>query len=672
MIFDKIESSIGINAIRSLAMDAVQRANSGHPGAPMGMAPVAFVLWSRFLRHAPSDPSWSDRDRFVLSCGHASMLLYSLLHLSGYDVSLEDIANFRKWHSKTPGHPEVNKTPGVESTTGPLGQGFGNGVGMALAERMLASSYNLPDMEIVNHRTWILASDGDMMEGVTAEAASLAGTMKLGKLICIYDDNKVTIEGSTDLTFREDVAARFRSYGWNVVEDVNGDNPQSVYDVLADIQHKTDAPSLIITRTTIGYGSPNKSGTSHAHGEPLGDKEIELTKEKIGWEFPPFHCPKEAYTLLREGAERGESARRKWLEIFEQYRGKFPDSAAAFKRDMRREPPSGWDSGLDDIAAQTHEPSATRVASGKVIDSIAKRAPLLVGGSADLGTSNNTLVKERGSFSQENPKGRNIHFGVREHAMGAVTNGIALHGGFIPYAGTFLIFSDYMRASLRLSAISKLKAIFVFTHDSIGLGEDGPTHQPISQLMSLRLIPNFTVFRPADATETVEAWRVAMTLQNPCAIVLTRQKVVQLLSLEARRITTEDMKHGAYIVKDAPKPKVIIIATGSEVAPSLGAAALLESEGVATRVVSMPSWEIFEEQEEGYKLSILPSNIKARVAVEAGVKLGWERYAGTEGEIIGLEGFGVSAPGREVMEKFGFTPQKIAEAARRVIERNNL
>ncbi len=660
-----------INAIRFLSADAVQKAKSGHPGAPMGMAPAAYVLWDRFLKHNPHNPQWPDRDRFVLSAGHASMLLYSLLHLTGYDLSLDEIKNFRQWGSKTPGHPEVGLTSGVEATTGPLGQGFANGVGMAIAERLLADTYNRPGYEVVSHHTYAIVSDGDLMEGVASEAASLAGTLQLGKIVYLYDDNKISIDGPTGLAFRENVPDRFRAYGWHVAGPVDGNDLAAIEAAVSAGRDETTRPSLIIVRTTIGYGAPTKAGTSGAHGAPLGEDEIAGARAQLGWQHGPFDLPQDVLEHTRKAVGRGGKSESGWKAKFEAYRAAHMDLANAFERDVHGDLPDGWEQALDALVPTFTGPVATRAASGKALTAIAGKVPALIGGSADLAESNNTTVAGRGNFSPEHPAGRTLNFGVREHAMAAMCNGMALHGGFVPYGGTFLIFSDYMRAAMRVGALSHLHTVWVLTHDSIGLGEDGPTHQPVSQLMGLRLIPNMTVLRPADAEETVEAWRIAMKRKHgPVALVLTRQGVPPLKSVGGQGDARTGVERGAYVVRDSGgKPDVILLGTGSEVQLALGAALALEKEGVRARVVSVPSWEMFDAQPAEYKESVLPRSVRARVAVEAGTPIGWERYTGLDGEIVGMARFGASAPGGVAMAKLGFTIENVTAAAKRVLQR---
>lgn len=660
---------LAIDTIRMLSADAVQKANSGHPGTPMALAPLGYLLWTRFLKHNPKDPYWPDRDRFVLSAGHASMLLYSLLHLTGYDLSLEEIKRFRQWGSKTPGHPEQGHTPGVETTTGPLGQGFANGVGMAIAERFLAAHFNRPGHAIVDHRTYIVASDGDMMEGIASEAASLAGNLGLGKLICFYDDNRITIEGKTELAFREAVKARFEAYGWHVVGDEHdGNDLKDLSEAIEAAQAQTERPSLIIVRTHIGFGSPNKQDSASAHGEPLGEEELRLTKQNLGWPAEPdFHIPEASLQVYRKAIEKGERLEAEWQKRFNAYAAAYPGLAEAWRGAMNGKLPEGWDAEIREYRPKG--PMATRQAFGEVLNRVAPKLVNLVGGSADLAPSNNTYQKGFASLSAGNAGGRNIHFGVREHAMGGALNGMALHGGLIPYGGTFLIFSDYMRGSVRLAGLMNLPVIYIFTHDSIGLGEDGPTHQPIEHLAALRAIPNMTVIRPADAAETAVAWRLAVARrEGPVALVLTRQK---LPVLDRSRYAAADLtEKGAYIVTETKgrRPELILIATGSEVHPALQAADVLEAGGTAIRVVSMPSWELFERQPAEYRAAVLPHDVKARVSIEAASTFGWERYVGWEGAMIGLDRFGASAPGEVVLRELGFTADNIVAHAKRVLK----
>jgi transketolase len=656
-----------INTIRFLAADAVEAAQSGHPGTPMGLAPVAYVLWTRHLTHSPAAPQWPDRDRFVLSAGHASMLLYSLLHLSGYDLSLEEIKNFRQWGSKTPGHPEVGCTPGVETTTGPLGQGFANGVGMALAERILADEFNTPEHSIVDHYTYSICSDGDLMEGISHEAASLAGHLGLGKLIYLYDANDITIDGSTALTFTEDVPARFRAYDWHVqrVEDAN--DLEAVDAAIRRAKAEPDRPSLILVKSHIGYGSPNKQDSADSHGAPLGAEEVRLSKENLGWPTdPPFHVPDAVYDHMQQAVADGAEAKAEWDALLEDYAEAYPEKAARYERWRSLDPGADWDEDLP-----TFEPGqqmATRKASGLTLNELAPTVEYLIGGSADLSGSNKTVVPSRTDFQADVPEGRYFRFGVREHAMAGAMNGMALHGGFQPYCGTFLIFSDYLRASLRLSALMQQPVVYVFTHDSIGIGEDGPTHQPVEQLMSIRAIPNLTLIRPADANEAVEAWKVAIqTTDRPTVLALTRQSLPVFDRTD--RGAARGLHRGAYVLRPTDgTPDVILIGTGSEVQRALGAADQLAQEGIEAQVVSMPSWELFAEQDASYQNEVLPPDVTARVSVEAGITAGWERHVGPDGRRIGVDRFGASAPGDVVMEKYGFTADRVARAARSVLE----
>jgi transketolase len=652
-----------INTIRMLAVDAVQKAKSGHPGMPMGAAAMAYVLWTRFLKHHPANPEWPDRDRFVLSAGHGSLLLYSLLHLTGYDLSLEDLQQFRQWGSKTPGHPELGVTPGVETTTGPLGQGFANGVGMAIAERWLAAQFNRPGHTIVDHHTYAIVSDGDLMEGVSSEAASLAGHLGLHKLIYLYDDNHVSIDGSTSLAFTEDVGRRFEAYGWHIQRVTDGNDLAAVEAAVRAAHAEASRPSLILCRTHIGYGSPNKQDSSKAHGEPLGEEEVRLTKQNLGWPLAPaFLVPEEARAELRKAVPRGKTWEAEWQRRFAAYTAAFPEEAARFEQYMSGKLPPGWDADLPGFTPGD-PPLATRAASGKVLHALSPKVTNLLGGSADLAPSNNTYVQGLPEFQAGSYQGRNFRFGVREHAMGSIGNGMALHGGLRPYTGTFLIFSDYMRPAVRLAALMRLPVIFIFTHDSIGLGEDGPTHQPIEHLAALRAIPGLIVIRPADANETVEAWRLALTHHGPTCLVLTRQNLPILD--RARMQPDGGVARGGYVLADASggTPRVILIATGSEVAVALGAQKLLAGKGVAARVVSLPSWEIFERQSQDYRDGVLPPAVLARVAIEAAVPLGWHRYVGPAGDIVGMTRFGASAPGPVVFEKLGLTPENVETRA---------
>jgi transketolase len=660
-----------VNTIRMLAVDAVQKANSGHPGMPMGAAPMAYVLWTRFLNHNPRDPRWANRDRFVLSAGHGSMLLYSLLHLTGYDLSLEDLKAFRQWGSKTPGHPEYGHTPGVETTTGPLGQGFANGVGMAMAERFLSARFNRPDFSIVDHFTYAIVSDGDLMEGVSHEAASLAGHLKLGKLIYLYDDNHISIEGSTDITFTEDRMARFKAYGWHVQQVEDGNDLKAIGKAIRKAQNETERPSLIAIRTCIGCGSPNKQNTSGVHGEPLGIEEVRLTKENIGWPLEPtFYIPQETQKVFLKSIKTGEKRKNAWNNLLAAYEKVYPELATEWKRMITGGLPEGWEQGIPVFPADL-KGMATRAASGTVLNGLAAKILNLIGGSADLAPSNKTEIKGSKEFQAGTYDQRNIRFGVREHGMGSIMNGMVLHGGVIPYGGTFLIFSDYMRPPIRLAAMMGLRVIYVFTHDSIGLGEDGPTHQPIEQLAALRAIPNLTVIRPADANETAEAWRTALKIKNgPVALILTRQN----LPTQDRSLIppAENLARGAYMLagtKDS-QPNLILIATGSEVPVALEAMEKLTAQGISSRVVSMPSWELFEQQPQEYRDRVLPPEIKVRVAMEAGSPFGWHRYVGDQGLVIGLDHFGASAPDKVLFEQFGLTADYVVKKVLELLKKN--
>lgn len=654
------------NAIRALAMDAVQAANSGHPGLPLGMADAAYVLWTRFLKHNPADPTWPDRDRFVLSAGHGSMLLYALLHLSGYDVSLDDLRNFRQWGSRTPGHPEYGYTPGVETTTGPLGQGLATAVGMALAERWLAEKFNRPGFPIVDHYTYVLCSDGDLMEGLSHEAASLAGHLRLGKLIVLYDSNQVSLDGPTDLSFTEDVALRFAAYGWQVLH-ADGHKMTEVAEALAAARADRTRPSIIITRTVIGYGSPNKAGKHTAHGEPLGVEEVRLTKANLGWPLEPdFYVPEAVYEHMHLALEVGDRRQRDWAATLARYKASYPELGELWDQMQNRMLPTDWETALPRFPADP-KAKGTRFASGQVINALAPLVPSLLGGSADLGVSNQTLIKGEAPLSGESFAGRNIYFGVREHAMAAALNGMALHGGIIPYGGTFLVFSDYMRPAIRLAALMKLQVVFIFTHDSIGLGEDGPTHQPVEHLMSLRLIPNLHVFRPCDANEVAMAWRHALERRDgPTAIILTRQNVP---TLDRERLApAEGALRGGYVLRDAKHPRALLIASGSEVVVALEAADRLAARGVPARVVSLPCWELFEAQDQAYRDQVLPPNIQVRVMIEAGCTMGWERYIGPRGIALGVDRFGASAPYQELFKRFGLTAQHAEEAVMHLLD----
>ncbi|WP_266160622.1 transketolase [Dyella silvatica] len=676
-----------INTLRFLSVDMVQHANSGHPGLPLGAAPMAYALWTGQLKHHPANPQWVDRDRFVLSAGHGSALLYSLLHVTGYELSLDDIKQFRQWGSKAPGHPERGHTPGVEVTTGPLGQGLANAVGLAIGEAHLAARYNREGHALIDHHTWAIVSDGDLMEGVAAEAASLAGHLKLGKLICLYDDNYVTLAAGTDITFSEDRAKRFEAYGWQTIEVADGNDLAAIHAAMEAARADTSRPSLILVRTHLGFGSPEQDSYK-AHGSPLGVEDVKKTKEKLDWPVdPPFLLPQEALTHFRQALTRGAKAEADWNGRLDAYTKAYPELARELQDRLASQLPSGWDSDIPVFPADA-KGLATRVASGKVMNAMAAKLPALGGGSADLDPSTHTALKGLGDF---NPKaiahqdtqgsdsagwsyaGRNLHFGVREHAMGAIANGLAAHGGFIPYGSTFLIFSDYLRPAIRLAALTGLHVVHVFTHDSIALGEDGPTHQPVEQLASLRAIPHLTVIRPADANETAVAWKVAVETRNrPVLLALTRQDVATL----DRQIyaSADGLRHGAYVLKDYPAstakdptPVLILIASGSEVGLILAAAERLQSEGIAVRCVSMPSWELFDAQPQSYRDQVLPPKITARLAVELGVAQGWHRYTGDRGDMLGVERFGASAPADILLREYGFTVDNVVAKAKALL-----
>ncbi|WP_051536562.1 transketolase [Nitrosospira briensis] len=673
-----------INTIRVLSIDAVQKANSGHPGLPMGAAAMAYVLWTRFLKYNPHDPLWPDRDRFVLSAGHGSLLLYSLLHLTGYDLSLDEIKRFRQWGSHTPGHPERGHTPGVEVTTGPLGQGFGNGIGMAMAEAWLAARYNRPGHDLVDHYTYALVSDGDLMEGVAAEAASLAGHLRLGKLIYLYDQNHISLAGATDLTFTEDVGKRFEAYGWHTRMVPDGNDTEDVAAALREAQAEKNRPSLLLVRTHIGYGSPHKQDSFHAHGSPLGAEEVAATKKALGWPTTDsFFLPPEAVAHFRQAIGRGAKAQQEWQERFDAYRAAFPVEAAEWDQVMGGRLSPDFTTQLPQWKPGD-KPVSTRVAAGQALNALAQRIPNIIGGSADLNPSTNTALNEQGDFqpSEETPvpvaagavggtwsyAGRNIAFGVREHAMGAAVNGMAAHGGIIPFSATFFVFSDYMKPAIRLGAIMGLRVIYVFTHDSIAVGEDGPTHEPIGHLAGLRAIPGLTVIRPADANEAAEAWVIAVERSSPTLLALSRQN---LSILDRSRARDAGVARGGYILSEAVggEPQVLLIGTGSEVELCVKAQARLKELDIRARVVSLPSWELFAEQDSGYRQQVLPAGVRKRITVEAGATLGWERFAGEEGSIIGIDHFGASAPAEEVMKHFGFTVERVTAAALRLLGR---
>ncbi len=656
--------TMAINTIRTLSIDAVQKANSGHPGLPMGAAPMAYALWTQHMRYNPRDPHWPNRDRFVLSAGHGSMLIYSLLYLTGYDVTLDDLKSFRQWGSSTPGHPEYGETPGVETTTGPLGQGASNAVGMALAEAYLANYFNRPGYNVVDHYTFALVSDGDLMEGVCAEAASLAGHWGLGKLIYLYDSNDITLDGAARMTFTEDVQMRFRAYGWHTLEVADGNDVNAISAAIAQAKAVTDKPTLITVHTIIGYGSPNKAGTSAAHGSPLGKEEVRLTKEALGWPQEDFYVPGEALEHFREAVQRGAQQQADWQTLFAAWRAAYPELAAEWERAWSGGLADGWDADLPTFAPDKQ--IATRNASGEVLNAIAKHVPTMIGGDADLAGSTKTLIKGAANTGPGHPAARNVRFGVREHAMGAIVNGLALHGGIVkPYTGTFLTFSDYMRPAVRLAALMHLPVVFVFTHDSIGLGEDGPTHQPVEHAAALRAIPGLTVIRPADAVETAAAWHTAMMLPGPVALLFTRQDLPVLADADRVRAGAA---RGGYVLDDCEgTPQVILIASGSEVHIARQAHAVLTAEGISARVVSLPSWELFEAQDAQYKESVLPASVTARVTIEAGVTQGWEKYAGCRGIALGINRFGASAPYEIIYRELGLTPEAVVQAAKRLV-----
>ncbi len=659
-----------INTIRFLSADGVQKANSGHPGLPMGTAAIAYTIWTRHLKHNPSNPKWFDRDRFVLSGGHGSMLLYTLLHLTGYELSIEELGSFRQWNSLTPGHPEFGLTPGVETTTGPLGQGFANGVGMAIAEAHLAEMYNHEDGRIIDHFVYAIVTDGDLMEGVSSEAASLAGHLRLGKLIYLYDDNRITIDGSTDLAFTEDRGARFSAYGWQVLHVEDGNDVEAIDNAI--IHAKEDPrPSLIICRTHIGFGLPTRQDTAKAHGEPPGDEELNGAKKNAGWPIEPrFFIPEDVLVHFRNAVVQGKEKELLWKKAFSAYQTMYKDQGAELERRIQGKLPENWSEGLPEFPVD-HKGIATRATSGQIINVLAKNIPELMGGSADLAPSNNTLIKESSAFQKDNYAGRNFHFGVRENGMGSIVNGMAYHGGVRPYGATFLVFSDYMRPALRLSALSHLSSIWIYTHDSIGLGEDGPTHQPVEHLASLRAIPNMIVIRPADANEVVEAWKYTISHSDrPCSLILTRQAV----PIIDRKIyaPAQNLHKGAYILADLGngKPDVILMATGSEVSLILEAGDKLAIKGINVRLVSFPSWELFKQQSKEYRESVLPKNVKARISVEAGISQGWREWVGDSGDIISIDHYGASAPVNVLFKEFGFTVENVLNRTQTLLERN--
>ncbi len=659
-----------INTIRFLAADAVQKANSGHPGLPMGAAAMAYTLWTRQLRFNPHNPHWPGRDRFILSGGHGSMLLYALLYLSGYDLPLEQLMNFRQWGSQTPGHPEYGLTPGVEVTTGPLGQGFANGVGMAIAEAHMAAEFNRPGFEVINHYIYGIVTDGDLMEGVSSEAASLAGHLKLGKIIYLYDDNHISIDGSTDLAFTEDRAARFVAYGWHVQKVPDGNDTAAVFRAISRAQ-KDPRPSLILCHTHIGYGLPTRQDTAKAHGEAPGEEELNGAKKNLGWPLEPkFYVPEDVLAFFRKAIKQGEKVEKLWRQRLKAYLAEYPQLDTELERRLMGELPENWEAELPCFPADP-KGMATRAASGKVINALAPHLPELIGGSADLTPSNDTWIKDSLDFQESTPLGRYFHFGVREHAMGSITNGMSVYGGVIPYAGTFLIFSDYMRPAVRLSALSKYPSIWIYTHDSIGLGEDGPTHQPVEHLAALRAIPNLVVIRPADANEVAEAWKIAILRRHgPTVLILTRQAIPVL----DRTIyaPSDGLQKGAYILADLgdSRPELILMASGSEVCLITDAGARLASEGFNVRLVSFPSWELFQAQDEAYRSQVLPPDIKMRLSVEAGVSQGWEKWVGDSGTCLSVERFGASAPYKVIFEHYGFTVDNVIQQARQLMLKN--
>ncbi|CUA80334.1 transketolase [Anoxybacillus suryakundensis] len=660
---------LSITAIRTLSIDAIEKANSGHPGMPMGAAPMAYTLWTKFMNHNPRNPKWFNRDRFVLSAGHGSMLLYSLLHLSGYDVTMEDIKQFRQWGSKTPGHPEYGHTPGVEATTGPLGQGIAMAVGMAMAERHLAATYNKDNFEIINHFTYAICGDGDLMEGVSAEAASLAGHLKLGRLIVLYDSNDISLDGELNLSFSESVEQRFKAYGWQYIRVEDGNNIEEIARAIAEAQKDLERPTLIEVKTTIGYGSPNKAGTADVHGAPLGKDEIKLTKQAYKWTFEEdFYVPDEVYAHFEKVVkEAGEKKEAEWNALFAEYEKAYPDLAKQLRMAIDGKLPEGWEKELPVYVEG--KSLATRASSGEVLNAIAKVVPQFLGGSADLAGSNKTLIKGAGDFLPGSYEGRNIWFGVREFAMGAALNGMALHGGVKVYGGTFFVFSDYLRPAIRLAALMGLPVTYVFTHDSIAVGEDGPTHEPIEQLASLRAMPNVCVIRPADANETAAAWRLAVeSTDRPTALVLTRQNLPTLATTAERAY--EGVKKGAYVVSEAQgEVQALLLASGSEVSLAVEAQKALANEGIHVSVVSMPSWDRFEAQPAQYKESVIPKHVKKRLAIEMGSSLGWERYTGDEGDILAIDRFGASAPGEKIMQEYGFTVENVVARVKALLDK---
>jgi transketolase len=667
-MFDNTDQ-LAINTIRTLSIDAIEKANSGHPGMPMGAAPMAYTLWSKFMNHNPKNPDWFNRDRFVLSAGHGSMLLYSLLHLSGYDVSMEDLKEFRQWGSKTPGHPEYGHTPGVEATTGPLGQGLAMAVGMSLAERHLASVYNKDNYNIVDHFTYSICGDGDLMEGISSEAASLASHLKLGRLVVLYDSNDISLDGDLNKSFSESIEGRFQSYGWQYIRVEDGNNLDEIAAAIEEAKSDTNRPTMIEVRTVIGYGSPNKSGKSAVHGAPLGSEERTLTREAYKWTFEEdFHVPEEVYERFKQQmVDAGQEKEKQWDEMFAQYKQEYPELAAQFETAIKGEFPEGWDKDIP--VYEEGKSVASRASSGEVLNAIAKNLPSFIGGSADLAGSNKTMIKDEADYSAESYEGRNIWFGVREFGMGAAMNGIALHGGLQIFGGTFFVFSDYLRPAIRLAALMGLPVTYVFTHDSIAVGEDGPTHEPIEQLPSLRAMPNLSVIRPADGNEVAAAWRVAVTSKDkPTALVLTRQNLPTLKDTATN--AQEGVEKGAYVVSPAGKEQAdaLLLATGSEVSLAVEAQSILEKEGISVSVVSMPSWDRFEQQSKEYKESVIPKSVKKRLGIEMAAPLGWDRYVGDEGDILAINGYGASAPGEKVLAEYGFTPENVVSRVKVLLQ----
>lgn len=668
-MFDTIDT-LAVNTIRTLSIDAIQKANSGHPGMPMGAAPMAYTLWTRYMNHNPKNPKWFNRDRFVLSAGHGSMLLYSLLHLSGYDLSLDDIKEFRQWGSKTPGHPEYGHTPGVEATTGPLGQGISMAVGMAMAERHLAAVYNKENYPVIDHYTYAICGDGDLMEGVSAEAASLAGHLKLGKLIVLYDSNDISLDGDLNRALSESVADRFKAYGWQYIRVEDGNNLEEIAKAIAEAKTDENRPTLIEVKTVIGYGSPNKSGKSASHGSPLGADEIKLTKETYQWTYEnDFHVPEEVYDQFKKYCvEKGEKSEKEWNVLFEQYKKQYPELGKELEASINGELLEGWDKDIP--VYEVGKSVASRSSSGEVINAIAKNLPYFFGGSADLAGSNKTTIKGAGDFTPQSYEGRNIWFGVREFAMGAALNGMALHGGLKVFGGTFFVFSDYLRPAVRLAALMKVPVTYVFTHDSIAVGEDGPTHEPIEQLASLRAMPNLNVIRPADGNETAAAWKIAIQSKDqPTALVLTRQNLPTIEGTDEKAY--EGVSKGAYIVSPSSKdqPDALLLATGSEVNLAIQAQKALLEQGIDTSVVSMPSWTLFEQQSQEYKDSVIPKSVKKRLGIEMGASFGWHKYVGDEGEVLAIDQFGASAPGEKVMKEYGFTVENVVARVKALLNK---